>query len=123
MKNLLAVLTLTASLSMSYGQKQGNRPSPPSIEERVEKATSNLNLSEEQAAKWTEIMKFYEPEMKKAHDSQDRESMQSIRNDMNTELSATLDEEQKEQFAKIQQEHQNRMKSQRPQGRGQMRQR
>ncbi len=72
--------------------QSGERPSP---EQMIEKATKELDLTDEQVKQWQEIHKKYGEAMK------DRSSAQETRKKMGEELEATLTEDQLEKFKKM----------------------
>lgn len=72
--------------------QRGDRPSP---EQMIEKATKELDLTDEQVKQWHEIHKKYGEAMK------DRSNARETRTKMGEELEATLTEEQLEKFKKM----------------------
>jgi coenzyme F420-reducing hydrogenase alpha subunit len=91
----LSAALVVASLSWAQGQGGGQRPTPPSSEEMIKKATEELSLTDEQVQQWTEIHKNYEADMK------DRSKAQATRQKMEKELEATLTDKQLEKFKKM----------------------
>jgi hypothetical protein len=93
MKKFVLILGLVTLSTVTFSQGQRpERPAPPSAEERISKAKTELNLTEEQVVKWEEIHAKYEPAMK------DRSSGEAARKEMSAELKATLTEEQLAKF-------------------------
>ena len=72
------------------------------LEERLEKAQEQLTLSEDQVADWKTIFEKYDDKIQEARQNRDRTSGESLRDSMNEELMATLNEEQQEKFEKMQ---------------------
>lgn len=103
MRHTLILLVLMTFTFSAWSQPvRGQRPSPPSIEERIEKAKEELDLSDDQAAAWKTIFDKYDDQIQEARQNQDRKAGESIRKNMNDELLATLTEEQQEAFKKWQ---------------------
>jgi len=94
MKKLGLILGLVMMSTFTFAQQgqRPDRPEPPSMEERISKAKTELNLTDEQVVKWEEIHAKYEPAMK------DRTKAESIKKQMGEELKATLTEEQLTKF-------------------------
>jgi hypothetical protein len=77
--------------------RQGQeRQGPPSQEEMLKKATTELKLSEEQVKEWETIMKKYSSVEK------DRKKAGETRKEMNDALLKTLTEDQAAKFKKMQ---------------------
>ena len=81
---------MVAFTSMAYAQ--GKRPEPPTTDEMIEMATKELGLSEEQATEWKSIHEKYEDDLKS------RKTAKEAREKMDTELQATLTENQLETY-------------------------
>ena len=81
---------MVAFTSMAYAQ--GKRPEPPTTDEMIEMATKELGLSEEQATEWKSIHEKY------ADDLKSRKTAKEAREKMDTELQATLTENQLETY-------------------------
>lgn len=98
MKKLILLSAALMIATLSFGQRQGGgqRPTPPSSEEMIKKATKELSLTDAQVQQWTEIHKKYEADMK------DRSKAQATRQKMGKELEATLTEEQLVKFKEMQ---------------------
>ena len=86
---ILGMVLITTFVN-AQGQRpqRGERPTP---EQMIEKATEELNLTEEQVKQWKEIHKKFE-DSKKDHET---------RKQMGAELEATLTEEQLEKFREM----------------------
>ena len=115
MKKLTMIMLLMAFIAFaSQAQPGQRRPGKTmSIEDRVEKARTDLDLSDEQVEQWTEVLKKYDEEMQTARKDRDREQVMAIREKMGSELQAILDGEQSEKFEAM---RENRKKSRRPNG-------
>lgn len=81
---------MVAFTLMAYAQ--GKRPEPPTTDEMIEMATKELGLSEEQATEWKSIHEKY------ADDLKSRKTAKEAREKMDTELQATLTENQLETY-------------------------
>ena len=93
MKKFAVIIGLISLSTFGYAQGQRpDRPQPPSIEERISKAKTELNLTDEQVVQWKEIHSRYESAMK------DRSDGEAAREEMTAELKATLTEEQLTKF-------------------------
>jgi protein CpxP len=97
----------------------GGPRGPMSPDNRLKQMTKDFNLTSDQQAK---IKPILADEQKKMHElwsdrSADRQSirskMQQIHQDANTQILATLNDKQKEQFDKQEQERQQRMRNRR----------
>ncbi len=108
MKRLL-ILTLFVVGITGMALAQGQRR-PPSIDERVERATEQLNLTEDQAEQWRTINVKYEEDLKSARENRDREKAKETIQKMDTELTAILDDEQKVKFEELKKERRQRRK-------------
>ncbi len=103
MKKAFMILILLSTVFSAWSKGgRGQRPTPPTIEERIEKAKEELTLSEDQAAEWQVIFEKYEDQIQEARQNQDRKAGESLRNTVNKELLATLDEGQQIAFEKMQ---------------------
>ncbi len=84
---------MVAVSSLTYAQGQrGQRPAPPTTTEIIKTATKELGLSEEQATEWKTIHEKYADDMK------DRSTAKEVRDKIDTELQATLTENQLETY-------------------------
>jgi hypothetical protein len=94
MKKLGLILGLVMMSAFTFAQQgqRPERPQPPSMEERIAKAKTDLSLTDEQVVKWEEIHAKYEPSMK------DKANAETARKQMTEELKATLTEEQLTKF-------------------------
>ena len=115
MKKVTMTMLLMAFIAFaSQAQPGQRRPGKTmSIEDRVEKARTDLELSDQQVEQWTEVLEKYDEEIQTARKDRDREQVMAIREKMGSELQAILDEEQNEKFEAMQE---NRKKSRRPNG-------
>lgn len=94
MKELLMIICLVATSSIVFAQ--GPNRERPSMEEQIEKATKELNLTDEQVEQWTAIHKKYESSMK------EREEGRETRKKMGAELEAILNDDQLAKFKEMQ---------------------
>lgn len=95
------ILVMMLTLSAAAFAQRGQRAEPPSAEERIEKATEALALSDEQVQEWQTIFEKYDGEMKAAREKKDRGLIETTREAMETELKATLSEEQTAKFEEM----------------------
>lgn len=100
-RTLFIVLLLTCSAT-AWAQGRGQRPEPPSIEERLDQAKEQLTLTEEQLSEWKIIFEKYDDQIQEARENRDRESGETLRTALNEELLATLNEEQQAKFKEMQ---------------------
>ena len=82
-------------IGLSYLSHAQQRQGPPSVEERVKRATKELDLTDAQEEQWMTIHKKYEASMK------DRSKAEATQKAMSKELEATLTEEQLKKFEKM----------------------
>lgn len=103
MKRIGIILLLLTVTTVAWSQqRRGQRPEPPSIEERIEQAKEQLALTDDQVADWKAIFEKYDDKIQKARENRDRATGENLRNSLNEELMATLDEEQQEKFKEMQ---------------------
>lgn len=100
MKKILIMLAMVAFTSMAYAQ--GKRPEPPTTDEMIEMATKELGLSDEQVTAWKTIHEKYADDMKS------RKTAKEAREKIDTELQATLTENQLETYLEKKKERENR---------------
>ncbi|MDW3192349.1 MAG: hypothetical protein R8G66_08290 [Cytophagales bacterium] len=98
----IIVLLLVVTCTAWSQQKRGQRPEPPSIEERLEQAKEQLTLTDDQVVEWKTIFEKYDDKIQEARQNRDRKTGESLRNTLNEELMATLDEAQQEKFKELQ---------------------
>jgi protein CpxP len=129
---LLAVPMLAASVPAAqyqgggYGGRQGEggRRGPMSPDDQLKRMTKELNLTADQQAKVKPILVDAEKKMEDVRNDSggDRQTMRGkmmqIRQDMNDQVRALLDDKQKEKFDKQEQERQDRMQNRRGGGPG-----
>ena len=108
MKRLMMVL-LTVCLGFAIQAQPGNGK-PPSLEEKIERAKTHLNLSDSQVAQWKAIHEKYEDDMKSARRSESSEKSKAFREKIDKELNAILDEEQKKKFTEMKENRPKRRK-------------
>lgn len=102
MKKLMMVTLLSMICGFGFAQQPDRKsPKPEDIEKRMEKARTELSLSDEQFDQWKAIHEKYADDMKAAMEAKDREKGKEIREKMGGELEAILTEEQKEKFGEI----------------------
>ena len=95
MKKLALIVGFIGLSYLSHAQPNQQRQGPPSVEERVKRATKELDLTDAQVEQWTAIHKKYEVSMK------DRSKAEATQKAMSKELEATLTEEQLKKFEKM----------------------
>ena len=96
MKRLMMMLLMFGIVFASLAQQGGRGKREPNKEERIERAKTELSLSDEQVTQWKEIHEKYESEMKEA-----RENREELRNKIEQELKAILTEEQQAKFEEM----------------------
>lgn len=98
MKRIAMIIGLMSLVTIGFAQPGSNqqRPTPPTSEEMITKATKDLSLTDEQVKQWQEIHKKY------GQPSEDRKKGEEARQAMGKELEATLTKEQLEKFNKMQ---------------------
>lgn len=98
MKRIAMIIGLMSLVTIGFAQPGSNqqRPTPPTSEEMITKATKDLSLTDEQVGQWQEIHKKY------GKPSEDRQKGEETRKAMGKELEATLTKEQLEKFKKMQ---------------------
>ena len=101
-KTLIVLMLLAVTFTAWSQQRRGQRPEPPSIEERLEQAKEQLTLTDDQVSDWKEIFEKYDDQMQEARENRDREAGETLRKSLNEELMATLDEAQQEKFQEMQ---------------------
>lgn len=101
-KSIIMLVLLTITFTAWSQQGRGQRPEPPSLEERLEKATEQLTLTDDQVADWKSIFEKYDDQLQEARDNRDRKTGESLRTALNEELMATLNEDQQTKFEKMQ---------------------
>lgn len=99
MKKLLLISTVLLSTQLAYAGG-GERPhfkhrELPSVEQRVERMSKMLDLTDEQAVQITAIMNSRDEEMKNL-----MSSMKELREQQREDISAVLTDEQKEKLSK-----------------------
>jgi hypothetical protein len=95
MKKLFVIVCITVISLGAYAQPGGGgQPSPP---EMIAHAPENLDLTSSQVTEWEVIHKKYEEEMKSARGN--REEGEAVREKVQSELEATLTDDQKVKFA------------------------
>lgn len=72
----------------------------------MEKTTKELNLSETQIEQWQAIHEKYGEELKTARTSRNRDQLKEVRDKMDTELQAILDEDQLTKFQEMKEKRQ-----------------
>lgn len=100
---MLVGLLITVNTLMGQGGPRGPRIS---AEEKIEKLTADLNLSEDQATKILDIEKFYDEKQKALREAiEDREimrkEMRSMQEKKLVEINAELTEEQKVSYQEL----------------------
>ena len=101
-KKMILIVLVAVSLTAWSQPNRGQRPEPPSLEERLEKAQEQLTLTDEQLAEWRVIFEKYDDHIQEARQNRDRLAGESLRASLDQELMATLDEEQQEKFKAMQ---------------------
>lgn len=89
------------------------RMSPEEMEKRIEKAKTELNLSDEQYEQWKEVHEKYGEEIKQAIEERDREKGKKIQENMGKELETILTDEQKLKFEEMRKNQRKRKGSKR----------
>lgn len=97
MKKTILIYAIMALTTFSYGQggQGGERPQPPSEEEMIKRATTDLSLTDAQVKQWQEIHKKY------GKPSDDQAKAEETRKAMGKELEATLTSKQLEKFKRM----------------------
>lgn len=98
MKRIAMIIGMMSLTTFGFAQPGSNqqRPTPPTSEEMITKATKDLSLTDEQVKQWQEIHKKY------GKPSEDRQKGDETRKAMGKELEATLTKEQLVKFKKMQ---------------------
>lgn len=104
MKYTMTIILLSGLFFVGTAQERPRSAARPNPEERLERATKELELTNSQVKLWKEIHEKYKPEVDAT-----REKHESVREKIETELLATLTPDQKVKF--------NEMKKNRPKGR------
>lgn len=89
---LLSLLVISTVVFSQEQQQQQQRKGPPSAEQRIERATKELSLTDRQVKEWENIFSRYESDLKGKPQNND------ARKAMSKELEATLTEVQLEKF-------------------------
>lgn len=99
------------------GQMGGGPRGPMSPDDQLKRMTKNFNLTADQQSKIKPILVDAQKKMEDARNDPNadrqtmRQKMMQIRQDMNDQIRALLDDKQKEKFDKQQQERQDRMQN------------
>ena len=97
------MIAMVAVTSLTYAQGQrGQRPEPPTAKEIIKTATKELGLSKEQVTEWEAIHEKYADGMKEHATAKDTHEK------MDTELKATLTENQLEKYIETRKKRGNR---------------
>lgn len=105
-KTMIMLVLLAITCTTRAQQGRGQRPEPPSVEERLEQATEQLTLTDDQVQDWKSIFEKYDDQLQEARDNRDRKTGESLRTSLNEELMATLNEDQQAKFEKMQKNRQ-----------------
>ena len=108
MKRLMIMAFFVMGITLSIDAQRHRKP--PSIDERVERATEKLNLTEDQAEEWRSVHIKYDEELKSAMADRDREKARQTMQTMDVELTAILDDAQKAKFEEMKNERRQRRK-------------
>ena len=95
MKKTVMIIAIMALATLSYGQGGPGGQKPPSPEEMIKLAKTELNLTDAQVTQWQEIQKKY------GKPSEDKAKADETRKAMGKELEATLTPEQLKKFKKM----------------------
>ncbi len=96
MKKLILILCLSFIGLAANAQRGGGRSSP---EQMIARATEQLDLTEAQVTQWEAIHEKYGDQMREAR--QNREEAEALRQKIEEEINATLNEEQQIKFAEM----------------------
>ncbi|MEM8894442.1 MAG: Spy/CpxP family protein refolding chaperone [Bacteroidota bacterium] len=96
MKRLILILCIAVTGVAAHAQR-GDRP--PSPEQMIARATEELDLTQDQVSQWEAIHEKYGEQMKSAR--QDREQRKALREEIEVEINAILNNEQQVKFAEM----------------------
>jgi len=128
----VAGLALSATPSLAQGRGGGNRPAPPSAEERAKaraEMLETLDLSADQTTQVEEVLSSLDEKRKtlmdEARESGDREAMKEIRDEMkeiqdsaDTKLKSIMSEEQYAKYVELRSSRGGNRGERRPRGGG-----
>lgn len=124
MKKLMIMMILVGPVFTTQAQAGKNKGGPEleDEKERMEKAKTHLELTDDQFEQWKAIHKKYGDEMKAMRDERTEEQKkgQALREKIDSELATILTHEQKKKFAEVKKNGPKgrRPKGKKPDGRG-----
>lgn len=115
------ILLITCTSLYSQNRQRPNRPTPPSIEDRVQtllvKLGQNIDLSEDQLSSSEKVFtNYFESidDLRKGNSRPDRDKIQSIDKKRDTDFEAILTDTQKKKYLDIKEELFQQRQRQRP---------
>lgn len=104
MKKLMVLIVLVMGSTLIVSAQSAKRDTPPSkkeVENRMERAKTHLELSDEQFEIWKDVHKKYGEEIKVAMKEKNKVKGEELHEKMGKELEKILNEDQKKKFKEV----------------------